>query len=248
MAKKIKIRRLKTGGLAYLKDCIKKNKLPPESLINDAKYTEPTCFKNCKIDMEKKFVHRVECVSYIHKQIDSEYKKQKDEYLDDIGFWSWLALVYIKQLTTYKTIGDQLIATYDDANLIYNRDNWGKVRRHAIRNLYLLIDEFGANNCDLFIGFPGGSLRIPTMSSRGNTTEQVSQRYWLLQKKNAMNLIFDLYIDKSTRLPIIRAAGGGKASIERFGSVIRQISFTHDIDSMNMNELHTLIGPEFSHL
>ena len=57
-----------------------------EQLVNETHY-------KTKIDLDRKFIDRYDIAKYLHNIMHNEYIKNKDQYDQDIGLWSWIALV-----------------------------------------------------------------------------------------------------------------------------------------------------------
>ena len=223
----------------------KKNKIlsPVEEIAFDKKFTSETSFK-AKIDLDKKFKDRYDIAKYLNNIMHNEFIANKDQYEQDIGLWSWIALVYFDQIS-------EVIRANDNYILNTHPQRW---YRHCIFGPYYLFERYG-DHSRLYIS--------GNITEMGNGIEQAISRNFLMSNKVARELMTILYADpnnngiakKDTLSTTAKKAKqilkNGKASkrgyggIARFSSVFKQIRLTCYVHTISPSMLLEMMGDEF---
>ncbi|MDA7602138.1 hypothetical protein N8791_06315 [Gammaproteobacteria bacterium] len=245
MSNLINIRRLNIGGIKEMTDDmgVSPKSLPRSTLLEDHKMSEIVS-SGIKIDTDKVFADRMECAEYIFSLIKSEINN-KPELWDDIGFWSWLALVYVNQFAP-KIFGIENYVLDLHAN---------RVTKHCVRQPCLIIQKIGIKKAKTFCGLD--SKGNPTMASKGDLIDQIWSRDYITKSNKLLELVVDLYLDvkngrsktNSATEPKWDAKGypqGPQGSARRLAPVLQQLDFTHNLEDCSIKQLRKLLGPEFA--
>jgi len=241
---------LNDDGLVAFKDLISKRNnhivSPTKEIVLNKKFVNETSFKT-EIDLEKKFKDRYHIAKYLYEVMLNEYSENKDKYEQDIGLWSWLALVYFDQIS-----GDIIRA---ESNYIYNthKQRW---YRHCIFGPYYLFERYGEYSRLHISG---------KITEMGNGIEQAVSRDYLMSNKVARDLMTMIYADpnnigiaKEKSLSTVakkenQIKKNGEASIQgyggigRFSRVFQKIRLTCFVQSISPEMLLDMMGDEFKH-
>ena len=238
---------LNEEGLNAFRELLNKRKnnvlSPVEQIAFDKEFISKTSFK-AKIDLDKKFKDRYDIAKYLKNIMHNEYIINKDQYDQDIGLWSWIALVYFDQIS--KTIRHQ-------DNYIYNThpQRW---YRHCIFGPYYLFERYG-DHSRLYIS--------GNITEMGNGIEQAISRGFLMSNRVARELMTILYADPNNNgiakkntlsttakkekqiLKNGKASRRGYGGIARFSTVFKQIRLTCYVHSISPGMLLEMMGGEF---
>ena len=225
------IRRLNEEGLATFEKHIQDrqsghNPASIDYILNDDRYSD-TLVDAIEIEC-KAFNSRYEMGKYltkIFKSVDIQ------PYLGDSGFWSWLALFWLDQLSPY---GKKIGKPY---NYILSK-NYNHRPRHAILTSWMLVD---------LLDDKSQFLLSKKMHERGDLVEQITARQHLTSCKGVMLAAHRLYADDEKKT-FKRGATSTKrrGNIRRFISYLQQLELTYDLGLISEVTLIDLLPDEYS--
>ncbi|UAA39632.1 hypothetical protein KIH87_04550 [Paraneptunicella aestuarii] len=226
------IRRLNNIGLEKFTDYIQKLKAGvdiqyPEYLLDSIEFSE-----DCEIDVEVEqvqFKSRYELGKYlVGKFADIDMQP----YLGDRGVWSWLALFWFKQLCP--VVSGKFKPS--EAHHYVLSQLYNHRPRHSVLYSWQLVELHGEDSLFMLAKKP---------SVRGELSEQLLARQYILYSKGVIALANHLYFDANTESFKRGAAGRGKGGVTRLISWIRQIDLTYDIFSMEKEDFVKILPSEF---
>ena len=239
---------LNEDGLNAFRELIKNRRQGIVSSIReiafDKKFINQTSFKT-EISLDKKFTDRYDIAVYLNRVMHYDYSDNKDSYDQDIGLWSWLALVYFDQIC-----GDTIRA---EANYIYNTHSQ-RSYRHCIFGPYYLFDRYGEYSRLHISG---------NIDEMGNGIEQAISRDYLMSNRVARELMTLIYADPNNKgiarknslsqiatkekqiLKNGKASSQGFGGIARFSRVFQKIRLTCYVHNISSEMLLELMGDEF---
>jgi hypothetical protein len=154
-------------------------------------------------------------------------------YIGDVGFWSWLGLLWFDQLCPGK---DGKRSPSKDYNYILST-KFNHRPRHAVYMTWQLVDRYGGD-CAFLLS--------KEMSTRGEITEQMMARQEILSADGVMRLASSLYFDPATGIFKRGAASRtGAGCVSRYISWLDQLKLTYDLFHMSKQKLENLLPPEF---
>lgn len=226
--------RLNETGLTRFKDYIANLKDNPKleipiDLLENPETSAPTGFG---VEFEQRsFSSRYECGKYVTNRLE-EVESRK--FVDDAGFWSALALLWFDQLCLVNKRGDR------KASMAYNyvlSDFFRHYSRHAIRTSWQLYSQHGKNS-QFLLG--------KEMNVRGELVEQLMGRQYFLSCEGVIGAANRLYLDENTG-SFKKGAGSRKAAgcISRYIRWLQQIERTHDLFSIDSDDLYNMLPTEF---
>ena len=158
-------------------------------------------------------------------------------YREDVGFWTWLAIVYLKQLAK---VGDDTVDVGVEGRIIYIASKHTRSYRHYLASPYYVYYSHWAHREICY------SILMNKIGHVSDFVDQVLTRQSLCQNAAVMKALTLLYYDaKSCKL--VRGAGGKSAGgIRRFISVFDQLSNTRDFyDENDAISLLNILPQEF---
>jgi len=212
---------------------------PPAELLTDEPFTEP--FGDYDIDPSRRFESRLELGKYLNRQLlDIDFRGVMSP--DSDGLWSWLALVYFKQLTEK---GIRRSEHY----VVTRKGSAGSLAyRHAIRTSFELthIHEDYAEIC----------LQGP-MHTFGDMTEQLASRQAIAHNRGFFQTAHELYVKKGA---LRRGASSkpkklkdrkhgdrtGLGGVRRLAIALQRLDLTYDTDEMESAQMKAVLPKEFS--
>ena len=239
---------LNEDGLNAFRELIKNRRQGIVSSIRDIafdnKFINQTSFTT-EISLDKKFTDRYDIARYLNSVMLYEYSDNKDSYDQDIGLWSWLALVYFDQ------ISGEIIRAEDNYVLNTHSQRW---YRHCIFGPYYLFERYEEHSRLYISG---------NITQMGNGIEQAISRGFLMSNRVARELMRMIYADpnnngiakknslSTTATKEKQILKNGKASmrgyggIARFSSVFKKIRLTCYVHSISPKMLLEMMGDEF---
>ena len=153
-------------------------------------------------------------------------------YREDVGFWTWLAMVYLPQLSHTKSNKIELGAT---ARLVYDTASHVNAHRHLLVFPYYLYAAY-RNNPELT-----KVVLLHRINSVSDLVEQIIARQYILQNPAYMAALTGLYL-KNDGTGIKPGSGGERpGAVRRFVTMVDQFGMTHDFyqeeDSVRFIEL-----------
>lgn len=231
----IKIMRFNNNGIEALSnlltDC--RNgatpKISPLQLASDPNYIE-SIEASIKIDEKKKFSTRLALGDYLVKTLKAD---TIENHVDDNGLWTWLACVYLDQLTgNFQHISE-------DAHYIFYSNDFRKRYRHSIGTTVWGCFKHGTKHCAFLFS------NVDKLFQRGELTEQLSNRS-LIWGTNALKVASRLYTNKAgDGLKPGSSTRGRDGNWEEFIDKINKLDANYDIVSMSEDRISELIPELF---
>ena len=153
-------------------------------------------------------------------------------YREDVGFWTWLAMVYLPQLVKTKGGKVQMGAI---PRLVFEASSHVNAHRHLLVFPYYL---YAAYRTETELT---KAVLIHPINLVGDLVEQIIARQYILQNPAYMAALTGLYLkDDGTG---IKSGSGGErpGAVRRFVAMVDQFGMTHDFyqkeDSVRFIEL-----------
>ena len=140
-------------------------------------------------------------------------------YREDVGFWTWLVMVYLPQ--SVKTKGGK-VCLGEQAKLIYVPDNYQRQYRHFLAGPYYLYFYYREmpDICRAVL-----THKINTLP---DITEQITSRYDVVHNPAYLAVVNELYFDKKKGILRRGAGGKGPSAPRNLVRVIDQLAMTRD--------------------
>ena len=202
------------------------------------------------IDQNRSFNTRYDLGKYIHEIIFEAFPDRtvRNGYNNNPHFWSWLAFIYLNQLTKDFTIRNLINRNehYIPAIGIY-RKTWAQSRpiyyRHAIREPYRLYDQYGEKSKIYFnskdVCFSGDL--IESIRSRKSTAAHPYLNEFI-------NLKYDRgdgFAKPGTSSKEDKKSARGRSSARRLGRIYKRLNKNYIAKELNAIEISQRIGPGF---
>ena len=159
-------------------------------------------------------------------------------YREDVGFWTWLAMVYLPQLV--KTKGGKVVLG-DESRLVYKASVFGKYHRHLLASPYYLYTLY----------VDKGLVKVPLwhkINTPGDIFEAIIARQDVSGNAAYMKAIEILYFKEDTKA--VKAKVGGPnvtGGIRRFADMVDQFGMTRDFhEKEDAKAFVELLPQEFS--
>lgn len=198
------------------------------------------------LDPNKKFSNRFHLGKYIHELISGTLKKEEIKSIqNDPDFWTWLSMVYFKQLTkNYSSVSR--MEHYIPAIGRYRRKIGGSfniAHRHSVREPVRLYKEFGEESKIYF--------NQKNIHQQGNIIESIRSRKECASNPQIHELLKlkymkeDGYAKPGTATTSNEEKGTGRSSTVRLGKLYRRLNVTYIGPLLNALELSEKLGPGF---
>lgn len=189
-----------------------------EALVSTADLFEPIpALADIDLDASRIFPTTFAFCEYFHTLMKDH---RPLDYRTDVGFWTWLAMVYVRQLVK---IDGEKIDTGDASRLIYIPMVYGKSHRHLLASPFYLFAMYPDNP---------KLTEVPLLhspSSPGDIFENIVARQVISQNPAFLRAIRLLYLNEKTRSIRPKVAGPGqKGGIRRFTDIVDQFGMTRD--------------------
>lgn len=160
------------------------------------------------------------------------------DLLADAGLWAWLSLFHFDSVCPAVDGGRKVRV---DANYIPDLAFAFRRYRHLLRTPYLVYIEVPPPNRILLDG---------PLSTQGDVVEQMMGRLAIMRVSTLRKAIDLLYFDEQ-RGVVKRGAVSGRSPAAgdlryRFPARLRQLSLVYDVESLTVESLLELLGPEFA--
>ena len=160
-------------------------------------------------------------------------------YRDDVGFWTWLAMVYLPQLVK-DSRGTIIVG--DVTRYKFSPNDFQVYYRHLLAGPYAIYWHYASN------GIAGvcKTLLWHKICSYGDVYEQIASRQGLVQNPVFVDVLNKLYFDEARQV-IKSGAGGPKAATaRRLVVAIDQLQRTRDFyDLEDVPEFLRILPKEF---
>jgi hypothetical protein len=157
-------------------------------------------------------------------------------YRTDSGFWTWLAVVYLKQLVKVDKSGVDIGKFYR----ILHSKTYGEAHRHLLSGPYYVFyrHKDAPQICK--------GLMWNRLHEHGEIQEQIMARQQLVQNAAVVGATTLLYFDEGSQSLKKGSGGSGAGSPRRFATVVDQLALTRDLVEINdAQEFLKLLPKEF---
>ena len=159
-------------------------------------------------------------------------------YREDVGFWTWLAMVYLPQLV--KTKGGK-VSVGAVERIVFEGLNFNRAYRHLLALSFYLYQNFNGNPmlCNVALYHP--------LNSVGDLPDKIMANQTVMQNPAIMAALNSLYFDDNLMLAKKGSGGERPGAIRRFLAVFDQISMTRDFfEESDGAMLMSLLPKEFN--
>jgi hypothetical protein len=153
------------------------------------------------------------------------------------GMWTWLAFRLFDLLCPANPSGR---AIKENARYILARGDYRKSYRHLLAGPYFLIDAHDGTPAVV------KSLLSTAPSAPGEVYEQLASRSDLVRSHATMQVVTNLYWDRTSDKLKRGAAGAGPGSARRLADVLMQFELTFDLYAVSAQRLDAMLPMEFS--
>lgn len=189
-----------------------------EALVSAADLIEPIpALADVDLDASRTFPTTFAFCEYFH----SLMKDHKPlAYRTDVGFWTWLAMVYVRQLVHIDDSGGVVCGA--EPRLVYSTKSYVNAHRHLLSVPYYLYCNY-SDGPELT-----KTILVHSPNSVSDLVEQIIARQSILQNPAIMRALKDLYFDSEKNCPKPGAGGAGAGAVRRFVSMVDQFGMTMD--------------------
>jgi len=156
-------------------------------------------------------------------------------YREDVGFWTWLAFVYLPQLIKTKDGNIQMGAM---PRLIFEVSSHVNAHRHLLAFPYFL---YAAYRTEPELT---RAVLLHPINLVSDLVEQIIARQYILQNQAYLQALNKLYLRKDASGLKKGAGGDGPGAIRRFVAMIDQFGMTRDFHSKNDAEQFMALLPQ----
>ena len=253
MENKVKLRVFKRETTEKFNEIISKiRKTKDKTFINEIDPyddNQSQIISDILIDQKKPFRTRYDLGKYIHEIIFEAFptRSLRKGYNNNPDFWSWLAFIYLDQLTKDFTIrslinrNEHYIPAVGDF-----RKTWGQRPihyRHAIREPFRLYSQYGEQSKIYFnpkdVCFSGDL--IESIRSRKSTSTHPFLNEFI-------NLKYDRgdgFAKPGTSSKEDKKSSRGRSSARRLGRIYKRLNKNYIAKELNAIEISQRIGPGF---
>ena len=213
----------------------------------DDEYSE--IISDTQIDTLKIFENRFEMAKYIYEIINQAFpdRKSKSPFINNPDFWSWLAFIYLEQLTKNFTVKNIMRRNEHYIPAIGRfRKTWSQIPihyRHSIREPYRIFSQFGENSKIYFnpkdVCFAGNM--IETLRSRKATANHPTINDYV-------NLKYDRgdgFAKSGASTKVVPDKGTGKSSTVRLGKIYKRLNKNYCAKELSSIQIAEKVGPGF---
>jgi hypothetical protein len=212
---------------------------PPQELLSSDSLTDE--FGDFEIDPLREFETRLVFGKYLNERFSSADFNEMISPTSD-GLWSWLALVYFRQLAKSKI-------RRGEHYVVVRKGSAGSLAyRHAVRTPYELVHIHGESALIC--------LKSP-MSTMGDMTEQLASRQTIAHNRGFFQAAYELYVkdgklkrgaSSKPKKPKDRKVGDrtGFGSARRLAIALQRLDLTYDTERMSANQMMEVLPKEFA--
>ena len=159
-------------------------------------------------------------------------------YREDVGFWTWLAMVYLPQLVKIKSGKVQMGAM---PRLVFEVSSHVNAHRHLLVFPYYLYAAYRTQT-ELT-----KAVLVHPLNSVGDLVEQVIGRQYILQNQAFLKALNELYLREDASGLKKGAGGDGPGAVRRFVDMVDQFGMTRDFHEVqDAVQFIALLPDEFS--
>jgi hypothetical protein len=137
--------------------------------------------------------------------------------------WDWLALFFFEEIR----------GTKDYSKFVLSTENFRNWYRHLIRSNWQLVDAH-EDACEWMLGHY-------KLNKHGDLLEQPISRESIATNTELLKVAKRLYVDNGVVKPRVMGRGNVDGDINRFVIWVQQVEKTYDLDSMNVEQILSLI-------
>ena len=189
-----------------------------------------------EIDENKIFDSRMDIGKYLYEKIDGEGIINVKILENNIGFWSWLSYIWIRNFCEFGNNGE-IKKIQDSVRFIYNR-SWRRYYRHFVAFPYYFYKMHGEENSMLFLH------KKPYVG--GDITESFVSSQDILVSKPVIEAISTLYWDKKNKKQKNGITSKNKPGTNRrLKKVLNQFKLNYDLNNTKSGDIIDLLPKEF---
>lgn len=140
-------------------------------------------------------------------------------YREDVGFWTWLAMVYLPQLVTESKNG---LSVGDMTRLVYHPENYQRQYRHLLAGAFYVYVLYSQTSGTCHFIFAHKFNVFPDVA------EQIMSKQSIVQNPAFMRAANALYYDAEEFRARKGSGGEGPGAARYFVQTIDQLSMTRD--------------------
>jgi len=204
----------------------------PTSILNDPRFSEVVA-PTVKISAQK-FGDSFQLGKYLNDVLGPLDARK---YSRDVDMWSWLALLFIDNISPQDETGGR--ASRQRAVFVLSKNfSFRSYYRHAIRSAWQSYHMHGESARVLLLTQTDGALR-------SDIAEQIGASGDIFGTRAIVRLAERLWLDQSTGLLRRGAGAKGAGTPRRLVAVLKQLQLTFDLADCNTETLLNLLPPEF---
>jgi hypothetical protein len=204
----------------------------PSALLQD-----PTANEVIKPEIEierRSFGSRYAAAEYLyHKFEDSGLTNVEKDH----GLWAWLSLFYFEELCPPEN-GRYVLK--EKARYFPDLSNFRRYYRHPLAGSFLIYSAHRDNPSRTL-----GLLSVP-LDKMNDIIEQLASRQEIITNAGLVELVTELYYDKTASKPKKGSGGKGDGCPRRLADILNQFDTTYDLYSINLNDMLSLLPREFN--
>lgn len=207
-----------------------------EALVSNADLIDPIpALADIDLDASRIFPTTFAFCEYFH----SLMKDHKPlAYRTDVGFWTWLAMVYVRQLVHIDNSGRVVCGA--EPRLVYSTKSYVNAHRHLLALPYYLYCNY-SDGPELT-----KTILVHSPNSVSDLVEQIIARQSILQNPAIMRALKELYFDNEKNCPKPGAGGDGAGAVRRFVAMVDQFGMTMDcFEQDDANAFLAVLPKEF---
>ncbi len=230
------IRRFNDKGLAAFRNYLDEVKSDPTlsvptNLLEDDECTE---IISSKVELSARLLPtRMEAGTFLLEIVEKIGLTTPEK---DVGFWSWMALVFFESLCPVDRAGKRKMGDKSRCILELRHDRF---YRHLLLGPFLIVRAHKDNPDRAVV------LLSNPPSTPGDISEQFSSRLEQITNKGLVELLSRLYFDPIHKTIRRGAAGKGGGSVRRLSMLINQLDLTYYLYGMTGEALAQLLPKEF---
>jgi hypothetical protein len=203
----------------------------PNHLLEDDELTE---IISTKVDLSSRVLStRMEAGTFLLDLVEKIGLSTPEK---DVGFWSWMALVFFESLCPVDRAGKRKMGDKSRCILELRHDRF---YRHLLLGPFLIVRAHKDNPERAVV------LLSNHPSTPGDISEQFSSRLEQITNKGLVELLSKLYFDPTHNTIKRGAAGKGGGSVRRLSMLMNQLDLTYYLYGMTGEAMAALLPKEF---
>lgn len=203
---------------------------PPYAILRDPG-TSISFASDLQVD-QRVFTSKLEAARYLAKLLTDLNPADVDH---NKGLWTWLALLYFKQLCPTEPDGSREVG--EQYRYILSNDY-----RHYYRNLLA-----GPYSIFKLHGEKARVILHPPVHRHGDFAEQLASRQEFITNRGLLEVADTLYYDPQANTPKPGATNRRRpGNVRRLVMLVQQLDLTYDLYGMSAQQILALLPPEFN--